>query len=133
MKQLFSISLNILLLLVFTATPTSYIRACGKSKCKKEGTEQTVAHQKSTCQKSTCQKGCCKKPCSDTTKKKCCGDNCQCSVLITASADILKQSPLILSLKSSPIQSNTFSYKQVILQSSIQDIWQPPISVSSIG
>ena len=128
MKQLFSISLNVLLLLVFTATPSSYTWACGKSKCKKEDTQQTQSHQKPTCQK-----GCCKKSCSDTKKKNCCGDNCQCSVSITASADMPKQLPLILSIKSSLIHSNSFFYKQVILQSNIKDILQPQISVSSIG
>jgi hypothetical protein len=128
MKQIFSISLNILLLLVFTATPTSYISACGKSKCKKEVVQHTASHQKSTCQK-----GCCKKTDSHPKKNKCCGDNCRCSVSITASADMPKQLPIILSIKSVPIYSHTFFYKQVILQSTIQDIWQPPISVSSIG
>ena len=127
MKQLFSISLNVLLLLVFTTTPSSYTWACGKSKCKKEETQQTQSHQKPTCQK-----GCCKKSGSDTKKKNCCGDNCQCSVSITVSADMPKQLPLILSVKSVPIHFNTFFYKQIIFQSTIQDIWQPPITVLSV-
>jgi hypothetical protein len=122
MKFIISISLNILLLLVFTTAPTTSTWACGGDKCKKETTEH----------KSKCQKDCCKKPSSDSKKNKkgCCGDNCNCSVSITVMADMPTQLPLSISTNFCPIfiEKRPFFYKRAIIQSTIQDIWQPPIT-----
>lgn len=123
MKFIFSISLNFILLLVFTTTPATSMWACGKDKCKKE-----VAHTKSTCEKE-----CCKKPPSDSKKKNCCGGDCSCSVSIAFSADLPKQLPLDTWL-SRPVfvLKTVFSYKEAFSKSTIQDIWQPPITSLSI-
>ena len=125
MKLFFSISPPVLLLLVFTAAPNTTIKACGKDKCSKE----TTQHQ------SKCQANCCKKPTSDSKKQKkgCCGDDCTCTVSIMVTADLPQQLPL----NNFPIRpafnvKSVFFYKQVSIKSTIQDIWQPPISLLSI-
>lgn len=142
MKSILSISLKIVLLFVFTATTYTSAWACDKSKSEKE-VEHTVAKcQKACCQKaqssskSNCQSECCKKHSSDTQKQKkgCCGDgDCCCSVSITVLADLPK---LFILDMSSPLPvfifKNDFSYKQVFTVSSVNDIWQPPISVLSL-
>ena len=130
MKLSLSIMLNILLLFVFTTAPNIPMWACEKSKSK--NAEQ---HTKSSCQKACCKKGTSKKTCcqrhstdSKNDKKGCCGeDECQCSVSITVLVDLPKQLLIIFSIQPVTIQQNIFSYKQVILSSTIQDIWQPPI------
>lgn len=126
MKLILSISLHLLLLLVFTTTPTTYVWACGgKDKCVKETTEH----------KAKCQKACCKKPHSDSKKNKkgCCGDNCDCAFSIIVIADLTTQSPLSIftNLYSIFIEKRAFTYKSMVVQSSIQDIWQPPITCLS--
>ncbi len=123
MKFILSISLNIILLFVFTTMTTNSAWACGKNNHKKE-TQYSA---------SKCQKECCKKPCSDSKNKKkgCCGDNnCNCPVSLTVMGDL----PKLLSfdtIQSRPVfmAKRTFFFKQVLLKSSIQDIWQPPITV----
>ena len=123
MKYIISISFNILMLFVFTAAPTNYGWACGKVKCSKE----TVQH------KSKCQKDCCKTPHSNskTKKKGCCEDNCSCSASITISADLPKYFNINLTQRPVPVERSTFFYKQAFQNFSIQDIWQPPITVLS--
>ena len=126
MKFILSISLNVLLLLVFTAATTSCAWACGgKDNCKKETTEH----------KTKCQKDCCKKEHSDSKKNKkgCCGDDCSCSPIVTIVADL----PKVLFTDNAnfyPIFciKNAFFYKQASPESTIQDILQPPISVLAI-
>jgi hypothetical protein len=123
MKFIASISFQFLLLLVFTTAPTAHAWACGgKDKCAKETTEH----------KSKCQKECCKKahPNSKKNKKSCCGDNCNCSVSITVMADLPTQLPLSMSpdFCSIFVEKRAFIYKNAVLQSTIQDIWQPPMA-----
>jgi hypothetical protein len=127
MKFIFSISLQFLLLLVFTTAPSSRAWACGgQDKCAKETTEH----------KAKCQKDCCKKPNSESKKNKkgCCGDNCTCSVSITVMADLPTQLPLSNVPVFCPIfvEKRAFFFKKSVIQSTIQDIWQPPITVLSI-
>lgn len=142
MKKTLSISLKIVLLLVFTTATLNSVWACDKSKSKKEIQHTVSKCQKACCKKaqsgskSNCQSTCCKKQSSDTQKQKkgCCGDgDCSCSVSITVLADLPKL--LILDISSSlPVSlfKNDFFYKQVFSNSSVNDIWQPPISVLSI-
>jgi hypothetical protein len=127
MKFIVSISLHLLLLFVFTTAPNSRAWACGgKDNCKKETTEH----------KAKCKKDCCKKPYSESKKNKkgCCGDNCGCAVSLTVTADV----PTQLSFNNAPIDcplvqaKRAFFYKQSVIQSTIQDIWQPPITVLSV-
>jgi hypothetical protein len=140
MKKMMSISLKIVLLLVFTAATYTSAWACDKSKSKKEIQHTISKCQKACCKKSqsssksNCQSACCKKHSSDKQKKGCCGDgDCTCSVSITVLADLPKlfildiQSPLPVF-----IPKNDFFYKQVFSNSSVNDIWQPPISVLSL-
>jgi hypothetical protein len=142
MKKMLSISLKIVLLLVFTAANYSSVWACDKSKAKKEVQHTVSKCQKACCKKeqssskSNCQSTCCKKHSPNTQKQKkgCCGDgDCSCSVSTTVLADLPKL--FILDI-SSPlpvfILKNDFFYKQVFSISSVNDIWQPPISVLSV-
>ncbi|MBL7818922.1 MAG: hypothetical protein JNL70_28235 [Saprospiraceae bacterium] len=125
MKFIVSISLNCILLFVFTTVTTPPIWACGKDKCKKE----SVQHL------SNCQKDCCKKSCSDSKKKKkgCCGgDDCSCSPNLVVIADLPDALPIILTKRPITIQENSFFFISSFPKSSIQDIWQPPITVLSI-
>lgn len=116
------------MLLVFTAAPTSYVWACcgGKDKSAKEVTEH----------KAKCQKDCCKKQQSPSknSKKKCCGDNCECAVSIIVIADLSAQPPLSILSNFVPVfvEKRTFSYKRAVVQSTIQDIWQPPMTILSV-
>ncbi len=142
MKKLLSISLKTVLLLVFTVATYTSVWACDKSNSKKQ-VQQTVAKcQKACCKKapssseSNCQKACCKKKSADTQKqeKGCCGDgDCQCSVSTTVLADLPKLFVFNIS-NLSPVFlfENDFHYKQVFTISSINDIWQPPITVLSL-
>ena len=128
MKFILSISLNIILLFVFTTMTTNSAWACsGKGKCQKETTEHIS--------KSKCKKDCCKKPCSESKKSKkgCCGNDCSCSPTITNIGDLPK--PLSIdNVRFYPVFSikNAFFYKQAFSKSTIQDILQPPITVLSI-
>ena len=141
MKFILLLSLNVILLFVFTTMTPSSVWACGgKGKCQKEVTEQKTKskYQKEVTEhkaKSKCQKDCCKKPCSYSKNKKkgCCGDDCSCSPIITVFGDL----PKLLSFEKIsfyPVFSikNPFFYKQAFSKSSIQDILQPPISVLAI-
>ncbi len=144
MKKLLSISLKIVLLFVFTTATYFSAWACDKSKAKKEVQHTVSKCQKACCKKeqssskSNCQTACCQKQSSDTQKQKkgCCGDgdcNCNCSISTTVLADLPKL--LILDFSSPTpvfIFKNDFFYKQVFSTSSVNDIWQPPISVLSI-
>ena len=140
MKKIMSISLKIVLLLVFTAATCTYAWACDKNKSKKEVQHTVSKCQKACCKKSqsgsksNCQSACCKKHSSDKQKKGCCGDgDCTCSVSITVLADLPKL--FILDIPSPLpvfILKNDFFYKQVFSNSSVNDIWQPPISVLSL-
>ena len=128
MKYAVSISLNIVLLLVFTIANIVPARACGKSNHRNQ-----VQYQQAKCS-SNCQKDCCKKSCADSKnkKKKCCGD-CSCSNSITVIADLPKQLPLDNFLKKTVFISKTvFTYIEINSKSTIQDIWQPPITLFSV-
>lgn len=140
MKKVLFISLKIALLLVFTTTYTS-AWACDKSKTKKEVKHTDTKCQKTCCKNaqsnssSNCKNTCCKKQkhSSDIQKKGCCSDgDCTCSVTTNVLADLSKQ--FILDFPNSLpvfILKNDFFYKQVFSNTSINDIWQPPISVLS--
>ena len=126
MKFIFSISLNVMLLLVFTVSTTTSAWACGKNSHKKE-----TQYSKPKCQKD-CSQNCCSN--SKNKKKKCCGDNCTCSVSVMLNADLPKQ----LTIETYPIRpvfivKSAFFYKQAFSKSTIQVIWQPPITALSIG
>lgn len=142
MQSLLSISLKIVLLFVFTTATHLSAWACDKSESKKEVQHTVSKCQKACCKKtqssskSNCQNACCKKHTSDTQKQKkgCCGDgDCSCSVSTTVLADLPK-SFILDFLSTSPvfILRNDFFYKQVFSNSSVNDIWQPPISVLSL-
>lgn len=130
------------MLFVFATMTITPAWACDKSSSKKEVQHTVLKCQKACCQKAqssshgNCQSACCQKHSSDTQKQKkgCCGDgDCSCSVSITVLADLPKF--FILDISSSLpvfILKNAFYYKQVFSKSSIQDIWQPPISVLSL-
>jgi hypothetical protein len=125
MKFIVSISLNVMLLLIFTIVTTTSVWACGKN-----------CHEKETSNiEYNCQKDCSQNCCSNAKnkKKKCCGDNCTCSVSLMYNADLPKQ----LTLETFPIRlvfivKRVFYYKQAFSKSTIQDIWQPPLTVLSI-
>lgn len=128
MKYAVSISLNIVLLLVFTIANTVPSWACGKSNHRSQ-----VQYQQAKCS-SNCQKDCCKKSCADSKnkKKKCCGD-CSCSNSITVIADLPKQLPLNHFLKKHVfIFKSGFTYVELNSKPTIQDIWQPPITLLSV-
>lgn len=113
------------MLFVFTTMTTSSAWACGKNNHKKETQYKTVK----------CQKDCCKNSCPNSKNKKkgCCGDDCSCSPIITIMADLPKLL-FIDNARSYPVVciKNAFFYKQASPKSTIQDILQPPITVSSI-
>lgn len=142
MKKGFTISLNIVLLLFFTVTSNTTMWACDKSKTKKETQHNTAKCQKSCCKKHqtgtaiNCQSACCDKKTNKAShqKKGCCGDgDCQCSISTTVSADLPKLVFPQISIKSPVLNRKTnFLYKQVFTKSSINSIWQPPISDLSI-
>lgn len=142
MKKGFTISLNIVLLLFFTVTSQNALWACDKGKAEKETRHKTAKCQKSCCVKNhrgtdiNCKSVCCEKNKTKTEhqKKGCCGDgDCSCSVSTTVLADLPKLYLFDFS-KIPPvfIVKNTFFYKQVFTKSSINSIWQPPISDLSI-
>lgn len=142
MKKGFTISLNIVLLLFFTVTINTTMWACDKSKTQKEAQHSTAKCQKSCCKKhqagtvANCRSACCDTKTNRTShqKKGCCGDgDCSCSISTTVSADLPKLVFPNISIKSPVfIVKNTFFYKQVFTKSSINAIWQPPISDLSI-
>lgn len=116
--------------------------ACDKSKVKKETQHLASKCQKSCCKKQEsgtathCKSACCDKKATKTNhqKKGCCGNgDCQCSISTTVSADLPKFVFPQISIKL-PVfnRKNIFSYKQVFINSSINDIWQPPINDLSI-
>lgn len=126
MKFIVSISLNVMLLLVFTISTTNSAWACGKNSHKKE-----TLYSKSKSQKD-CSQNCCSN--SENKKKKCCGDNCTCSVSVMLIADLPKQLTIeTFSTRPVFIVKRDFFYKQAFSKSTIQDIWQPPITALSIG
>ena len=129
------------MLLVLTATTYS-AWACDKSNSKKEVQHTISKCQKACCKKEQssskddCQNACCTKHSSDSQKQKkgCCGNgDCTCSVSITVLADLPKL--FVLNIPTPlpvPLFKNDFLYKQVSTISSVNDIWQPPISVLSL-
>jgi hypothetical protein len=125
MKFIVSISLHLVLLFVFTTVTTSSAWACGNHKPKKETAKAP----------SKCAKDCCKIPCSDSKNKKknCCGDNCTCPVSLTVMADLPKQL-LIQAVLIRPVfmVKSVFFYQKTFSKSTVQDIWQPPITVLSV-
>ena len=134
MKKGVSISLKIVLLLVFTAIGYSSVWACGKSSSKKESHQPVSKCSKACCKKaqsSAKNSSCCKKHSSNTQKQKkgCCGEgDCQCSVSVTYLADLPKRFSLpIFHILPVFNQKSTFFYKQAFALSSVNDIWQPPI------
>jgi hypothetical protein len=142
MKKGFTISLNIVLLLFLTVTSNTPMWACGKSKTQKEAQHSMAKCQKSCCKKhqagtvANCKSACCDKKTTQSShqKKGCCGDGgCSCSVSTTVSADLPKLALPQISIQSPVLNRKTnFLYKQVHIKSSINSIWQPPISVLSI-
>jgi hypothetical protein len=135
MKILTTILLPFAFVLTFGLMPTASLFACGDN-----GQACTKVIQKETTEKSCCKKE--KKSKKSCSKGKCCCDNCkgdcsdngcQCPVPTTILADLPKRITLIFSInKPIFIQKNLFSYQQISSKSSIQDIWQPPITVLSI-
>lgn len=122
--------LNILLLFMFTTAPNITMWACEKSKSKNAEQHTKSSCQKACCKKDTSNKTCCQKHSTDSKddKKGCCGENeCQCSISVTVLADLPKQLSIISSIQPVIIKKKIFSFKQVTLSSTIQDIWQPPI------
>ena len=141
MKKHLSISLNIVLLFVFTIASHTAIWACDKSKAHKDIQHVSAKCQKACCQKKNtgttthCQSTCCKKHGTDTQKQKkgCCGHgDCTCSVSTTVVAVL--PNLLFIDFQKPPalIFKKDYFYKQVVLQSSIADIWQPPLTALSI-
>lgn len=113
------------MILAFGLLPTSSLYACSgkKQTCKKE-----AKHPQK------CQKDCCKKS-SDPKKKKkgCCGDDdCSCAPNLVVIADLPYQLPILFSKEPILIQENSFFFIYSIPKSSIQDIWQPPITILSV-
>ena len=126
MKFIVSISLNVMLLLVFTVSTSTSAWACGKNCHKKETIDSQPKSQKG------CSQNCCSN--SENKKKKCCGDNCTCSVSVMLIADLPKQLAIeTFSTRPVFIVKRDFFYKQAFSKSTIQDIWQPPITALSIG
>ncbi len=124
MKFIISISLNLILLFVFTTVATNTAWACGKNNHKPEAQYS----------KTKCPKNCCTNSCSHSKNKKknCCGDGCSCSVQIIVMADLPK--PITINkvrLRLPLFVKSIFFYEQAFQTSTIQDIWQPPIIVIS--
>ena len=114
MKLLISIGLNIALLFVFTAAPTSHAWACGGKSLKKE----------IKC-KVDCQKDCCKNA-HPKNKKRGCTGNCCCNVSTSVFA-VLEQ--FIFELSSfTPVfeEKQPISYKKDFPKSVFIKFWQPP-------
>ena len=122
MKFLISIGLNIALLFVFTAAPTSHAWACGEKSPKKEV----------KCKKD-CKKDCCKKANSKHKKGNCkddcngnCNGNCCCTVSAFASA-VLEQSMFSLCPPTLVFEEKqSVSYKKAFPKSVFIEFWQPP-------
>ncbi len=142
MKNGLFISLNFALLMFFTLISQADLSACDKTK-----PHNVKQHIASKCSKTCCKKNLssssinCKSACCDKhtahskkTKNGCCGEgNCSCSFSTTVSADLPQlYFPYISILLPVLNRKTKFSYKQVFTKSSIQTIWQPPISAHSI-
>lgn len=123
MKLIVSISLNCILLFAFMTLTTTSMWACGKHHIKNKITHNPTK----------CQKDCCKKD-SKNKKKSCCGDDdCICSVSITVFGDLPQQLYFDIVLQHPVfILKRPFFYQQAFSKSSINSIWQPPISDLSI-
>lgn len=138
MKKGFIISLNIVLLLFFTLTNNTTMWACDKNKTQKEVQYIFPKCQKLCCKEhqteasANCQSACCSEETTKTSKQKksCCGDgDCQCSISTTVSAELPKLVFPQISIKSPVLNRKTcFLYKQGFTKSSLNSIWQPPIS-----
>lgn len=125
MRFFTAILLPCAMILAFGLLPTTSIYACSG---KKEGCKKEVKHA------DKCQKDCCKKS-SDPKKKKkgCCGgDDCSCSPNLVVIADLIYEFPIVFSKKPILFHENSFFFISSIPKSTIQDIWQPPISVPSV-
>ena len=125
MRFFTAILLPCAMIFVLGLLPTSSIQACNGKK---------QAHKTQVKCSSKCQKNCCKKLCSDPKKKKkgCCGDDCSCAPNLVVLADLPNVLPIYLSKRRIIIEKSTFFYKNSFPISTIQDIWQPPITVFSI-
>ena len=125
MRFFTAILLPCAMIIVLGLLPTSSIQACNGKK---------QAHNKEVKNAKKCEKDCCKKPCSDPKKKKkgCCGDNCQCPPNLVILADLPYELPISLSKRPIIIEKSIFFYKNSFPISTIQDIWQPPITVFSL-
>ena len=135
MKILTTILLPLALMLTFGLTPTASLYACGGNNhaCKKEVKKETT--EKSCCKKEKKTKKSCHKSkcCGENCKGDCSENGCQCPVPSTILADLPKRFILDFSTnKAVFVQKNLFSYQQISSKSTIQDIWQPPITVLSV-
>ena len=126
MRFFTAILLPCAMILAFGLLPTSSLYGCSG---KKQAGKKEVKHADKY------QKDCCKKPCSDPKKKKkgCCGGNdCSCAPNLVVIADLPNALPIVLSKRPILFHENSFFFISTILKSTIQDIWQPPISVLSV-
>ena len=118
MKLLISIWLNVAVLCVFTAAPTSHTWACGGKD-----------HEKEVKCKTNCKKNCCKKSNSKHKKDNCnddCNGNCCCTAS-TFTFAVLEQSTFELR-SFTPVfeEKQAISYKKHFPKSVFIKFWQPP-------
>ena len=131
MKLLISIGLNLWLLLVFTAAPTTYALACGGKSPKNEVKNKVFCQKES---KKTCQKACCQK--SKKTQKRCCGDDnctgdcdkngCTCASPNAFAAILILTLDLNITSSIVAIQTQPIPFTKTAPKSVFIKFWQPP-------
>ena len=134
MKLLISIGLNLWLLLVFTAAPTTYALACGGKSPKNEVKNKVFCQKEGqNCQKN-CQKACCQK--SKKTQKRCCGDDnctgdcdkngCTCASPNAFAAILIPTLDLNVTSSIVAIQTQPIPFTKTAPKSVFIKFWQPP-------
>jgi hypothetical protein len=128
MKNWISISLHLLLWLVFLATPASEVYACGKNCCSKSETieNQSIKEVKSSKCGSDCAKKC--QHSHNKDSKKGCGDDCNCSISVIIVADLIPKIVLQFRFQTIFIENHLFLYQQACPKPVIHAVWQPPIT-----
>jgi hypothetical protein len=128
MKNWISISLHLLLWLVFLATPASDAYACGKTCCSKPETieNQPIKQEESSKCGSECAQKCHHSHKKDS--KKGCGDDCNCSTTVVMVADLPQKINFVFYFKTNFVEKCFFLYQQACSKSVIYAVWQPPIT-----
>jgi hypothetical protein len=130
MKIFATILFPITLILALSILPNSRVYACGNGKeysCKKETKQVKTTKAHCDKQKSSCHKG---KNCGKNCTGNCSDKDCQCTVPVALTAEILPSFYLKMRYIIVLENTQTYYYSTLLSNSTFNDIWQPPITVS---